>query len=83
MAELTRARVMVLAGGTTAWREAGLPLADGLEHAAGSPNDSYTIARLDDADPPDKKYWRHINWQRDLLNKIGCDGTLEFPNVGS
>jgi rhodanese-related sulfurtransferase len=82
MAELTHARVMVLAGGTTAWREAGLPLADGLEQATGRPNDSYNIARLDDADPPDRKYWRYINWQRDLLNKIGRDGTLNFPNVG-
>ncbi len=72
----------MLAGGTTAWREAGLPLADGLEHAAGRPTDSYNIARLDVADPPNKRYWRYIKWQRDLLNKIGRDGTLEFPELG-
>ena len=83
MAALTPAKVMVLAGGTTAWREAGLALANRLEHAAGIPNDSYVIARLDDPDPPDKKYWRYINWQRDLLNKVGRDGTLEFPSASA
>lgn len=83
LASLIDAEVMVLAGGTTAWREAGLPLEKGFEHAAGPPNDSYTIARLDDTDPPDKKYWRYINWQRDLLNKIGRDGTLVFPEVSN
>ena len=37
----------------------------------------------DDSDPPDKKYWRYINWQRDLLNKIASDGTLVFPEVNN
>ena len=83
LATQTNATVLVLAGGTTGWREAGLPLANGLEHAAGTPNDLYTIARLDDPNPPDKKYWRYINWQRDLLNKFERDGTLVFPSIGS
>jgi rhodanese-related sulfurtransferase len=81
LAKLTQARVVTLSGGTDAWRKAGLPLAKGLEHATGEPNDLYTIARLDDLDPPDKKYWRYINWQSELLNKLGRDGTLKFPEV--
>ena len=83
LARLTRAKVCALTGGTNAWQVAGLPLAKGLEHAAGVPNDLYTIARLDDVDPPDKKYWRYINWQSDLLYKSERDGTLVFPEVGA
>ncbi len=81
LAKLTQAKVFALAGGTDAWQAAGLPLAKGLEQAAGIPNDLYTIARLDDLDPPEKKYWRYINWQSDLLNKIERDGTLVFPEI--
>jgi len=81
LAKLTQAKVFSLSGGTDAWEAEGLPLSKGLENAAGVPNDLYTIARLDDLDPPDKKYWRYINWQSDLLDKSARDRTLVLPVI--
>ncbi len=75
----TNAKILVLEGGTDAWRARGMPITNGLEHIAGIPNDLYTIERLDDNDSLENKYWRYINWQQDLLNKQEPDGTLKFP----
>jgi rhodanese-related sulfurtransferase len=78
--EAARAPVQALAGGTQAWRAAGLPLATGAEHMAGAPDDLY-LRPYDRAPEQIEQAMRdYLRWETALLPQLARDGTLTFPS---
>jgi rhodanese-related sulfurtransferase len=77
-AELRTCRpVKVLAGGTSAWRAAGLPLEAGMGPLASEPDDVALSARDRPADR--ERYMRaYLAWEIDLVNQIGRDEDCRF-----
>jgi rhodanese-related sulfurtransferase len=80
MREAVRAPVKALAGGTEAWRAAGLPLARGAVHMAGAPDDVYL--RPYDRPPEQIEHATrdYLRWETALLPQLARDGTLTFPS---
>jgi rhodanese-related sulfurtransferase len=73
----TRRPVKVLAGGTAAWKEAGLPLETGMERLASEPDDVALSARERSADR--ERYMReYLAWEVNLVNQIGEDADCRF-----
>ena len=74
----TRRRVKVLAGGTAAWRAAGLPLDTGMGPLASEPDDVALSAR--DRLPAEReRYMReYLAWEVDLVNQIARDSDCRF-----
>jgi rhodanese-related sulfurtransferase len=74
----TRRPVKVLAGGTAAWKAAGLPLETGMSPLASEPDDVALSAR--DRPPADReRYMReYLAWEIDLVNQIGRDSDCRF-----
>ena len=73
----TRRPVKVLAGGTAAWKAAGLPLETGMGPLAGEPDDVALSARERPADR--ERYMReYLAWEIDLVNQIGRDADCRF-----
>ncbi len=73
----TRRPVKVLAGGTAAWRAAGLPLEAGMGPLASEPDDVALSARDRPADR--ERYMRaYLAWEIDLVNQIGRDEDCRF-----
>ena len=74
----TRRRVKVLAGGTAAWKAAGLPLDTGMGPLASEPDDVSLSAR--DRPPAEReRYMReYLAWEIDLVNQIARDGDCRF-----
>jgi len=74
----TRRPVKVLAGGTAAWKAAGLPLETGMGKLASEPDDVSVSAR----DRPPAERERHMReylaWEIDLVNQIGRDTDCRF-----
>ncbi len=77
-AELTTRRpVKVLAGGTAAWKAAGLPLETGMGPLASEPDDVALSARDRPADR--ERYMReYLAWEIDLVNQIARDTDCRF-----
>jgi rhodanese-related sulfurtransferase len=77
-AELGNRRpVKVLAGGTAAWKAAGLPLDTGMGPLASEPDDVALSARDRPADR--ERYMReYLAWEVDLVNQIGRDTDCRF-----
>jgi rhodanese-related sulfurtransferase len=78
-AELRARRpVKVLAGGTAAWKAAGLPLETGIGPLASEPDDVSVSAR--DRPPAEReRYMReYLAWEVDLVNQIGRDADCRF-----
>jgi rhodanese-related sulfurtransferase len=72
-----RRRAKVLAGGTAAWRAAGLPLEAGLSRLADEPDDVALSARDRPADR--ERYMReYLAWEVDLVNQIARDSDCRF-----
>ena len=71
----TRRPVKVLAGGTAAWKAAGLPLETGMGLLASEPDDVSVSAR--DRPPAEReRYMReYLAWEIDLVNQIARDAT--------
>jgi rhodanese-related sulfurtransferase len=68
----TTRRVKVLAGGTAAWKAAGLPLETGMGPLASEPDDVALSARDRPADR--ERYMReYLAWEIDLVKQIGRD----------
>jgi rhodanese-related sulfurtransferase len=78
--EVVREPVQVLAGGTEAWRAAGLPVASGAEHLAGAPDDVYL--RPYDRPPQEVEgaMRDYLRWETALVPELERDGTLSFPS---
>jgi rhodanese-related sulfurtransferase len=73
----TRRPVKVLAGGTAAWKAAGLPLETGMGPLASEPDDVALSARDRPADR--ERYMReYLAWEIDLVNQIGRDEDCRF-----
>ena len=74
----TRRPVKVLAGGTAAWKDAGLPLETGMGPLAGEPDDVAVSAR--DRPPAEReRYMRdYLAWEVDLVNHITRDADCRF-----
>ena len=78
-AELRARRpVKVLAGGTAAWKAAGLPLETGMGPPASEPDDIALSAR--DRPPAEReRYMReYLTWEVDLVNQIARDTDCRF-----
>jgi rhodanese-related sulfurtransferase len=73
----TRLPVKVLAGGTAAWRAAGLPLATGMGSLASEPDDVALSAR---ERPSDREHYmrEYLAWEIDLVNQIARDTDCRF-----
>jgi rhodanese-related sulfurtransferase len=74
----TRRPVKVLAGGTAAWKAAGLPLETGMGRLASEPDDVALSAR--DRPPAEReRYMReYLAWEIDLVNQIAGDSDCRF-----
>ena len=73
----TRRRVKVLAGGTAAWKAAGLPLETGMGPLAGEPDDVALSARERPADR--ERFMReYLAWEVNLVNQITRDSDCRF-----
>jgi rhodanese-related sulfurtransferase len=74
----TRRPVKVLAGGTAAWKAAGLPLETGMGRLASEPDDVSVSAR--DRPPAEReRYMReYLAWEIDLVNQIARDPDCRF-----
>ena len=77
-AELAPRRpVKVLAGGTAAWKAAGLPLETGMDKLADEPDDVALSARDRPADR--ERYMReYLAWEIELVNQIARDRDCRF-----
>ena len=74
------AAIRVLAGGTRAWRDAGLPLAGGREAMADEPNDCWRRPYDPYADAGARQ--RYLDWETGLLSQIAREGELGFRIAG-
>jgi rhodanese-related sulfurtransferase len=74
----TRRSVKVLAGGTAAWKAAGLPLEAGMGRLASEPDDVSVSAR--DRPPGEReRYMReYLAWEIDLVSQIDGDTDCRF-----
>ena len=69
--------IRVLAGGTAAWKAAGLPLDTGMGALANEPDDVALSARERSADR--ERYMReYLAWEIDLVNQIARDTDCRF-----
>ena len=70
--------VLVLAGGTAAWTNAGLPMASGFKDALDDPVDVwYRPYDLDEGN--EAAMQTYLSWEVDLTEQIARDGTTRFP----
>ena len=70
-------RVRVLAGGTAAWKAAGLPLETGMGPLADEPDDVSLSAR--DRPTDRERFMReYLAWEIDLVNQIARDTDCRF-----
>jgi rhodanese-related sulfurtransferase len=74
----TRRQVKVLAGGTAAWKAAGLPLETGMGPLASAPDDIALSAR--DRPPAEREHYmrEYLTWEVDLVNQIARDSDCRF-----
>jgi len=73
----TRRPVKVLAGGTAAWKAAGLPLDSGMGPLASEPDDVALSAR--DRPSDRERYMReYLAWEVELVNQIARDTDCRF-----
>ncbi|HEY0522778.1 MAG TPA: rhodanese-like domain-containing protein [Stellaceae bacterium] len=69
--------VHVLAGGTEAWRAAGLPLAGGEENLTDTPDDVW-YRPYDRRDGVEAAMQDYLRWEVDLVTQIERDGDARF-----
>jgi rhodanese-related sulfurtransferase len=74
----TRRPVKALAGGTAAWKPAGLPLETGMGALASEPDDLSVSAR--DRPPAEREHYmrEYLAWEIDLVNQIARDTDCRF-----
>jgi rhodanese-related sulfurtransferase len=74
----TRRPVKVVAGGTTAWKAAGLPVETGMGRLASEPDDVALSAR--DRPPAEREHYmrEYLAWEIDLVNQIARDADCRF-----
>ncbi|HLI11255.1 MAG TPA: rhodanese-like domain-containing protein [Alphaproteobacteria bacterium] len=77
LATLTKRELRVLEGGTAAWRAAGLPLAEGLEHLADETEDVW-YRPYDRRESVEAAMRDYLKWEVDLPAQIARDGDARF-----
>ncbi|MEO7727010.1 MAG: rhodanese-like domain-containing protein [Burkholderiales bacterium] len=77
IAQLSKAPVKVLNGGTAAWKRESLPLEQGMTHLTDSIDDVWVRAhdRTENREQAMKDY---LTWEVDLITQIGRDDDVEF-----
>jgi rhodanese-related sulfurtransferase len=80
LAETAAAPVMVLSGGTEAWREAGFPLESGATHMAGEADDVVLSARERNRDR-EQAMRDYLTWEINLVNEMATDDDQRFRVV--
>jgi hypothetical protein len=76
--DATSAEVLVLEGGTAAWREAGHPL---VADRADPPDDAcidFYLRAYDRNSGVEEAMNAYLTWEIDLVNEIRRDGTIVF-----
>jgi len=81
-AEARRAGARFLAGGTEAWRAAGLSTASGAENMADEPDDIW-LRPYDRAADQKAAMREYLAWETGLVPAVERDGTLRFPDFGA
>jgi rhodanese-related sulfurtransferase/predicted metal-dependent enzyme (double-stranded beta helix superfamily) len=81
LAALTARPVKALAGGTAAWRAAGLPLASGEEHMANAPIDAW-YKPYDKSADIEAAMNAYLSWEVALVEQIARDGDARFQALG-
>ena len=76
-AALAQAPVKLLAGGTAAWRAAGLPLETGHANMADEPDDVF-YRPYDDSRSVERAMNDYLVWEVGLVEQIARDGTIDF-----
>jgi rhodanese-related sulfurtransferase len=74
------AAVMVLAGGTRAWKEAGFPLETGASHMASEPDDVALSARERNQDR-EAAMREYLAWEINLVHEMTTDDDQRFRVV--
>ncbi len=74
---LVAAEVLVLDGGTDAWRNAGFALEAGPTHLASPPIDRYRRP-YEGTDSPREAMQAYLDWEFGLVAQLKCDGTHGF-----
>jgi len=79
LAAVTDRKVLVLAGGTTAWRAAGRPLSQGIEseHQLDAPEDVW-YRPYDQSQGVEAAMQDYLRWELDLPSQIARDGDARF-----
>ena len=72
--------MQVLAGGTEAWRAAGLPLSSGAEHMAGAQDDVHLRPYDRPPEQVEQAMRDYLRWETALVPQLERDGTLAFPS---
>jgi rhodanese-related sulfurtransferase len=72
--------IMVLAGGTEAWKAAGLPLKTGPTHMASEPDDVVLSAR-ERGQGREEAMREYLAWEIDLVNQMASDDDQRFRVV--
>jgi rhodanese-related sulfurtransferase len=76
--ETTGREVFVLAGGSIAWENAGLPLATGFKDSLDNPIDVW-YRPYDLEEGNEEAMQTYLSWEVDLNKQIERDGTTDFP----
>ncbi len=76
--ELTATPIRVLAGGTEAWRAAGLPLEGGRDRMADTPDDVWLKPYQQEGGSLEERMQAYLTWELDLVNGIREDGDARF-----
>ncbi len=71
-------RPAVLAGGTAAWREAGLPLDEGMGPLASEPDDVALSARDRPPEERERRMREYLEWEIGLAERIAHDADCRF-----
>jgi 3-mercaptopyruvate sulfurtransferase SseA len=72
--------VSVLAGGNTAWREAGFALSNGVEQFA-SPRDDHWLASSERPGDTRQNVLDYLAWEETLLDDIERGGMSPYHNL--
>jgi rhodanese-related sulfurtransferase len=81
--DATKAEVLVLAGGTAAWRASGLPV---VANKADPPDDAcidFYLRAYDRNSGVEEAMNAYLTWEIDLVNEIERDGTIAFGVAGA
>ena len=81
VAKHVHAPVKVLSGGTQAWLKAELPLANGSEHMATTPNDVHWLPYDHKEEEAQQEMRKYLSWETNLLPQIAHDASVKFKAI--